>query len=60
MGNPRVQKFKAREFWKYRVRDYRVIATIQDGQMRTWGMRIGNRREADYRSTGRDTSMSRF
>ena len=33
------------EFWKYRVGDYRVIATIEDGALRVLVVKIGNRRE---------------
>jgi mRNA interferase RelE/StbE len=33
------------EFWKYRVRDYRIIASIEDGQFTVLVLRIGNRRE---------------
>jgi len=33
------------EFWKYRVGDYRVIAHIEEGQLRILVVRIGNRRE---------------
>lgn len=33
------------EFWKYRVGDYRIIASIEDGQLRILVVRIGNRRE---------------
>lgn len=33
------------EFWKYRVGDYRIIAHIEDGQLRILVVRIGNRRE---------------
>jgi mRNA interferase RelE/StbE len=33
------------EFWKYRVGDYRVIASIEDGQVVVFVLRIGNRRE---------------
>lgn len=33
------------EFWKYRVGDYRIIANIEDGQLRVLVVRIGNRRE---------------
>lgn len=33
------------EFWKYRVGDYRIIANIEDGQLRVLVIRIGNRRE---------------
>lgn len=33
------------DFWKYRVGDYRIIASIQDGQVTILVLRIGNRRE---------------
>lgn len=33
------------EFWKYRVGDYRIIASIEDGALRILVVRIGNRRE---------------
>ena len=33
------------EFWKYRVGDYRIIASIEDGQLLIFVVRIGNRRE---------------
>ncbi len=36
---------KLGEFWKYRVGDYRVIASIDDGTFRIIVVRIGNRRE---------------
>lgn len=32
-------------FWKYRVGDYRVIASIEDGALRILVVKIGNRRE---------------
>jgi mRNA interferase RelE/StbE len=32
-------------YWKYRVGDYRVIASIEDGALRILVVRIGNRRE---------------
>ena len=32
-------------FWKYRVGDYRIIASIEDGALRILVMRIGNRKE---------------
>jgi mRNA interferase RelE/StbE len=32
-------------FWKYRVGDYRIIADIDDGTVRIFIVRIGNRRE---------------
>ena len=37
------------EFWKYRVGDYRIIASIEDGALRVIVVKIGNRREV-YRS----------
>jgi mRNA interferase RelE/StbE len=33
------------EFWKYRVGDYRVIASIKDAALRILVVRIGNRRD---------------
>ncbi len=33
------------QFWKYRVGDYRIIASIEDGELRILVIRIGNRRE---------------
>jgi mRNA interferase RelE/StbE len=33
------------EFWKYRVGDYRIISSIEDGALRILVVRIGNRRE---------------
>lgn len=33
------------ELWKYRVGDYRVIASIEDKLVRILVVRIGNRRE---------------
>lgn len=33
------------EFWKYRVGDYRIIASIEDKMLRILVVRIGNRRE---------------
>ncbi len=33
------------EFWKYRVGDYRVIASIHDDVLRILVVRIGNRRD---------------
>ncbi|MBU2728474.1 type II toxin-antitoxin system RelE family toxin [Acidithiobacillus caldus] len=32
-------------FWKYRVGDYRIIASIEDGALCILVVRIGNRRE---------------
>ncbi|WP_206434543.1 type II toxin-antitoxin system RelE family toxin [Iodobacter ciconiae] len=34
------------EFWKYRVGDYRLISSIEDGALRILVVKIGNRREA--------------
>ena len=36
---------KLGEFWKYRVGDYRLICSIQDGRLIVLVLRIGNRRE---------------
>ena len=33
------------EFWKYRVGDYRIICSIEDGALRILVVRVGNRRE---------------
>ena len=33
------------EFWKYRVGDYRIIASIEDELVRIYIVRVGNRRE---------------
>lgn len=33
------------DLWKYRVGDYRVIATIEDSTVRVLVVRIGNRKE---------------
>ncbi|MDP1605267.1 MAG: type II toxin-antitoxin system RelE/ParE family toxin [Rhodocyclaceae bacterium] len=33
------------EFWKYRVGDYRIISSIEDGALRIIVVKIGNRRE---------------
>jgi mRNA interferase RelE/StbE len=33
------------DFWKYRIGDYRVIASIEDSVLRVLVVRIGNRRE---------------
>ncbi|MEX3583236.1 MAG: type II toxin-antitoxin system RelE/ParE family toxin [Burkholderia sp.] len=32
-------------FWKYRVGDWRIIASIDDGALRILVIRIGNRKE---------------
>ncbi len=36
---------KLGSFWKYRVGDYRVVASIEDGALRVLVVRVGNRRE---------------
>lgn len=36
-------------FWKYRVGDYRIIASIEDGALCVLVVRIGNRRKV-YRN----------
>ncbi len=36
---------KLGDFWKYRVGDCRVIASIEDGALRVLVERVGNRRE---------------
>ena len=36
---------KLGEFWKYRVGDYRIISSIEDGALCILVVRIGNRRE---------------
>ena len=36
---------KLGEFWKYRVGDYRIIASIEDSTLSVLVVRIGNRRE---------------
>lgn len=33
------------EFWKYRVGDWRIVASVEDGALRVLVVRIGNRRE---------------
>ena len=35
---------KLGDFWKYRVGDYRLISSIEDGVMRILVVKIGNRR----------------
>ena len=36
---------KLGDFWKYRVGDYRVISSIEDGALRILVVKIGSRRE---------------
>ena len=50
MDNPRsigdpLKGSKLGEFWKYRVGDYRIICSIEDGILRILVIKIGNRRE---------------
>jgi mRNA interferase RelE/StbE len=37
------------DFWKYRVGDYRIISSIEDGLLRVLAVKIGNRRDV-YRN----------
>ncbi|MBL0116453.1 MAG: type II toxin-antitoxin system RelE/ParE family toxin [Sphingomonadales bacterium] len=43
---------KPGSFWKYRVGDYRIIANIEDAEIRILNLRIGNRRDV-YRAAVR-------
>lgn len=50
LDNPRVigealKGSELGEFWKYRVGDFRIIASIEDSAVRILVVRIGNRRE---------------
>lgn len=36
---------KLGDFWKYRVGDYRLISSIEDGVMRILVVKVGNRRD---------------
>ena len=36
---------KLGEFWKYRVGDWRIVSSIEDGALRILVVKIGNRRE---------------
>ncbi|NOT17925.1 MAG: type II toxin-antitoxin system RelE/ParE family toxin [Sulfuriferula sp.] len=50
LDNPRnigeaLKGAKLGEFWEYRVGDYRIIASIEDGALRILVVKIGNRRE---------------
>ena len=36
---------KLGEFWKYRIGDYRIISSIEDGALRIVVVKIGNPRE---------------
>ena len=33
------------EFWKYRVGDYRIVSSIEDGTLKILVLKVGNRRE---------------
>ncbi len=50
LDNPRVigealKGSELGEFWKYRVGDFRIIASIEDSAVRILVVKIGNRRE---------------
>ena len=50
LDNPRdigeaLQGSKLGSFWKYRVGDYRIIASIEDQYVRILVVQIGNRRD---------------
>jgi len=50
LGDPRcigevLKGSRLGEFWKYRVGDYRIIASIEDSALRILVVRVGNRRE---------------
>lgn len=44
-----LQGSKLGDFWKYRVGDYRIISSIEDGVLRVLVLKIGNRRDV-YRN----------
>ena len=44
IGEP-LKGSKLGAFWKYRVGDYRIISSIDDGVLRVLVVKIGNRRE---------------
>ena len=44
IGDP-LKGSKLGEFWKYRVGDYRIVCSIEDGTLRILVIKIGNRRE---------------
>ena len=44
IGDP-LKGSKLGEFWKYRVGDYRIICSIEDGTLQILVIKIGNRRE---------------
>ena len=50
LGDPRsigeaLKGSKLADFWKYRVGDYRIISSIEDGALCILVIKIGNRRE---------------
>ena len=50
LDNPRsvgeaLKGSKLGDFWKYRVGDCRIIASIEDGALRVLVVKVGNRRE---------------
>ena len=50
LDNPRsigeaLKGSKLGDFWKYRVGDYRIVASIEDGALCILVVKIGNRRE---------------
>jgi len=50
LDNPRsigeaLKGSKLGEFWKYRVGDFRIIASIEDGALRILVVKVGNRRD---------------
>jgi len=50
MENPRsigeaLRGPRLRNFWKYRVGDYRIVSSIEDSAIRILVVKIGNRRE---------------
>jgi mRNA interferase RelE/StbE len=44
IGEP-LKGSKLGAFWKYRVGDYRIIASIEDGALRILVVRIGHRKD---------------
>lgn len=38
-------KGQLREFWRYRVGDYRILAKIEDGQLLVLVMEVGHRKK---------------
>jgi mRNA interferase RelE/StbE len=41
---------KLGDFWKYRVGDYRIISSIEDGALHILVLKVGNRKDV-YRAT---------